>query len=159
MERNIEGGMPPSEEIEREWQRYENDLDRRGSDAYAASVLQETAPAQISHTTAEPRPNAYIPDDIGIPKPYGALAPFKPTEVRACAISAWTWMGICVQMQMPALARIRIRIRIYAHKRVRARMHDSTRILVRWLAPPPSLLQLGATMRHIRKPQPREIEL
>jgi len=98
MERNFEGGMPPSEEIEREWQRYEAELDRRGSDAYAKSVLQETAPAQLSHTTAEPRPNAYIPDDIGIPKPYGALAPFKPTE-------------------------------------------------------------LGTTMRHIRKPQPREIEL
>ena len=50
------------------------------------------------HAFAEPRPNAYIPDDIGIPKPYGALAPFKPTEC-------------------------------------------------------------GATMRHIRRPQPREIEL
>ena len=56
------------------------------------------APAQLTHTTAEPRPNAYIPDDIGIPKPYGALQPFKPSE-------------------------------------------------------------LGSTMRHTRRPQPREIEL
>lgn len=32
------------------------------------------APAQITRTTAEPRPNAYIPDDIGIPKPYGACS-------------------------------------------------------------------------------------
>ena len=34
-------------------------------------------------TTAEPRPNAYIPDDgtdLPLPKPYGAAAPFKPTE-------------------------------------------------------------------------------
>ena len=34
-------------------------------------------------TTAEPRPNAYIPDDdseLPIPRPYGSLAPFKPTE-------------------------------------------------------------------------------
>lgn len=31
-------------------------------------------------TTAEARPNAYIPDDLGIPKPYGANAPFKPSE-------------------------------------------------------------------------------
>ena len=54
--------------------------------------------AAAAWLAAEPRPNAYIPDDIGIPKPYGALAPFKPTE-------------------------------------------------------------LGATMRHIRRPQPREIEL
>ncbi len=36
-----------------------------------------------SMTTAEPRPNAYIPDDsCGLPlsKPYGKHAPFKPSE-------------------------------------------------------------------------------
>ena len=96
--RNVEAGLPPSEDIERDWQRYEAELERRSADAYSRSILQETAPAQLTHTTAEPRPNAYIPDDIGIPKPYGALAPFKPTEC-------------------------------------------------------------GATMRHIRRPLPREIEL
>lgn len=32
-------------------------------------------------TTAEPRPTAYIPDDLGIPKPYGNSAPFKPSEL------------------------------------------------------------------------------
>ena len=34
-------------------------------------------------TTAEPRPNAYIPDDeseLPVPRPYGASAPFKPSE-------------------------------------------------------------------------------
>ena len=34
-------------------------------------------------TTAEPRPNAYIPEDeaaLPIPRPYGAHAPFKPNE-------------------------------------------------------------------------------
>ena len=34
-------------------------------------------------TAAEPRPNAYIPDDnceLPIPRPYGAHAPFKPNE-------------------------------------------------------------------------------
>lgn len=30
-------------------------------------------------TTAEQRPNAYIPEQLGIPKPYGAFAPFKPS--------------------------------------------------------------------------------
>ena len=78
--------------------RYESELERRTSEQYTKHVLRESAPAQLTLTTAEPRPNAYIPDDLGIPKPYGALAPFKPTE-------------------------------------------------------------LGATMRHIRRPQPREIEL
>ena len=37
----------------------------------------------LLRTAAEPRPTAYIPDDIGIPKPYGNLAPFKPTEPGA----------------------------------------------------------------------------
>ena len=40
-------------------------------------------PTSIVRTTCEPRPNAYIPDTIGIPKPYGNLAPFKPTEMGA----------------------------------------------------------------------------
>ena len=110
-----------------EWLRYEQELMRRGAESLSHNVLQETAPPQLTQTTAEPRPNAYIPgehsvvhlgtsycssrrivvllsapaladDVIGIPKPYGVLAPFKPTEA-------------------------------------------------------------GTTMRHIRKPQPREIEL
>ena len=81
MTRNLDEGLPPTEDIEREWLRYEQELERRGSEQYTKNVLQETAPAQLTHTTAEPRPNAYIPDDIGIPKPYGALAPFKPTEL------------------------------------------------------------------------------
>lgn len=36
-----------------------------------------------TYTTAEPRPNAYIPDDdteLPIPRPYGSNAPFKPSE-------------------------------------------------------------------------------
>ena len=37
-------------------------------------------PASMMKTACEPRPSAYIPDDIGIPKPYGSHAPFKPSE-------------------------------------------------------------------------------
>lgn len=95
---NIESGHSPSLEMEREWHRYETQLDKHASGALVKNVLNEMTVGQIINTTAEPRPNAYIPDDIGIPKPYGGLAPFKPTE-------------------------------------------------------------LGATMRHIRRPQPKEIEL
>eukprot|EP01038_Epipyxis_sp_PR26KG_P007169 gene7169-9772_t len=36
--------------------------------------------SNLMKTAAEPRPTAYIPDELGIPKPYGNLAPFKPTE-------------------------------------------------------------------------------
>lgn len=38
------------------------------------------------YTTAEQRPNAYIPEaeaTLPLPKPYGALAPFKPSEPGA----------------------------------------------------------------------------
>ena len=98
------------EEAELEWDRqareaaYQRDADDR--QLQQESVATDAfAPAQITRTTAEPRPNAYIPDDIGIPKPYGtssdtvkasvartrlgkiltwpcvagALAPFKPS--------------------------------------------------------------------------------
>jgi len=95
---NLAEGRPPTDEMEQEWYRFEADLNRRAAEATQRNILSETAPNQLTHTTAEPRPNAYIPDDIGIPKPYGALAPFKPSE-------------------------------------------------------------LGTNMRHIRRPQPREIEL
>merc|ERR1712228_237917 len=40
-------------------------------------------PNDAQKTTAEPRPNAYIADDIGIPKPYGSHAPFKPSSLGA----------------------------------------------------------------------------
>jgi hypothetical protein len=36
--------------------------------------------ARPLHTTVEVRPNAYIPEDEGIPRPYGGHAPFKPLE-------------------------------------------------------------------------------
>ena len=108
----LEQGQAPTEEIEHAWYRSERDRLRRQEESMrkremgasgAAGGLggmggEPMAPSAVVRTTAEPRPNAYIPDTIGIPKPYGALAPFKPSET-------------------------------------------------------------GATMRHMRKPKPREIEL
>ncbi|KAL6748938.1 coiled-coil flagellar protein, move backward only 2 [Haematococcus lacustris] len=78
----LEQGLPPTEDAEREWQRRLRE----------ASTLQELAStrAEEAHileakgtevdSAAEPRPNAYIPEDLGIPKPYGAFAPFKPSD-------------------------------------------------------------------------------
>lgn len=43
--------------------------------------MQLITPANMLKTSAEPRPTAYIPDELGIPRPYGNLAPFKPTEL------------------------------------------------------------------------------
>lgn len=45
----------------------------------AVAAVQEQHTAEVQ-STAETRPNAYIPEALGIPKPYGAFLPFKPTD-------------------------------------------------------------------------------
>jgi len=80
---HMEHGEPPSDVAEQEWYRLQRERLRRREEALERAAQQEAgaaAPSQVTRTTAEPRPNAYIPDELGIPKPYGALAPFKPTE-------------------------------------------------------------------------------
>ena len=47
-----------------------------------AEEEQYMLPSGIA-TTAEPRPNAYVPDndnELPIPRPYGSHAPFKPSD-------------------------------------------------------------------------------
>ena len=90
----IAHGQPPSDDAEREWFRLEQAQLARAEARLMGrnqATMSEAAgdddefvgPAVAGRTTAEPRPNAYIPDDLGIPKPYGGLAPFKPTEAGA----------------------------------------------------------------------------
>ncbi|XP_071082884.1 coiled-coil domain-containing protein 146-like isoform X2 [Haliotis cracherodii] len=83
----MEKGDPPSEECEREWLRMVRDEMRRIQDKddirAAAEEEEQYKLAGGLYTTAEPRPNAYIPDDdseLPIPRPYGSHAPFKPNE-------------------------------------------------------------------------------
>ena len=97
----LDQGQAPTDDTEQDWYCMERERQQaREMQEKATARKQEEAdrPSNVTRTTAEPRPNAYIPDDLGIPKPYGGYAPFKPTDA-------------------------------------------------------------GATMRHIRRPQPREIEL
>ncbi|RDD46769.1 Coiled-coil domain-containing protein 146 [Trichoplax sp. H2] len=83
----IEMGEAPSMEIEQEWQKQQRNESQRVRDKQALLQISEEEqkcmlPGGIS-TTAEPRPNAYIPDDdteLPIPRPYGVNAPFKPTQ-------------------------------------------------------------------------------
>eukprot|EP00879_Flechtneria_rotunda_P014131 GHRR01014763.1.p1 GENE.GHRR01014763.1~~GHRR01014763.1.p1 ORF type:complete len:341 (+),score=135.80 GHRR01014763.1:2597-3619(+) len=75
-------GQPPTDEAELEWanmcrQEYTLNELKQQRDEVAAILDQKGA---VQHTTAEPRPNAYIPEDLGIPKPYGAFTPFKPSQ-------------------------------------------------------------------------------
>ncbi|PFX31256.1 coiled-coil domain-containing protein 146-like [Stylophora pistillata] len=83
----MERGEAPSEEAEREWVRMVRDEERRTKELLEKKEREEEEEHYLLpggvYTTAEPRPNAYIPDDdseLPIPRPYGSLAPFKPTE-------------------------------------------------------------------------------
>ncbi|XP_057278539.1 coiled-coil domain-containing protein 146 isoform X6 [Pezoporus wallicus] len=86
----IDEGLPPPEEIENECLKIlrNEKMQKEAAEARAKHTAEEgqaAAPGYI-RTTAEPRPTAYIPDDehsLPLPRPYGALAPFKPTEPGA----------------------------------------------------------------------------
>lgn len=82
----LDHGEAPHEEAIKDWDRKE----RKRLQNIEATMkrednlrLTQTDGAGLPKTTAEPRPTAYIPDEIGIPKPYGSLAPFKPSEPGA----------------------------------------------------------------------------
>ena len=77
----VDHGEPPNEESWKEWSRLV-----RKSSLLADSLmgreeeLMLAQPTGLIKSTAEPRPTAYIPEEMFIPKPYGNLAPFKPTQ-------------------------------------------------------------------------------
>ncbi|XP_060013209.1 coiled-coil domain-containing protein 146 [Lagenorhynchus albirostris] len=86
----MEKGLPLKKEIEREWLKV-----LRDEEMYALAIAEKSRefleaenrqlPSGV-YTTADQRPNAYIPEaesTLPLPKPYGALAPFKPSEPGA----------------------------------------------------------------------------
>lgn len=82
----MEENLPPTPETEIEYlksirdrKRYEEERQQR----LQREALEKNFPPFATKTTAEHRVNAYIPDEIGIPKPYGKNAPFKPSEIGA----------------------------------------------------------------------------
>jgi hypothetical protein len=83
--RRLADGEAPSADAEREWERLlrEDDVAARMREAAAAARALLEAKGAAPHTDAEPRPAAYIPEKLGIPKPYGGFAPFKPAEPGA----------------------------------------------------------------------------
>ncbi|CAL8318559.1 unnamed protein product [Lota lota] len=88
-ERRLEQGLPPCLEVEEEWMRLLRDRKRRQKETLEREEREEEEErSQLPngvYTTAEPRPNAYIPGQgpLQLPRPYGALAPFKPAEPGA----------------------------------------------------------------------------
>ncbi|XP_070280681.1 coiled-coil domain-containing protein 146 isoform X4 [Myotis yumanensis] len=82
----MQKGLPLNRDIEREWLKV-----LRDEEMYALALAEKSqqfldTQRQLPNgvlTTAELRPTAYIPDaeaTLPLPKPYGALAPFKPSE-------------------------------------------------------------------------------
>ncbi|KAK9842003.1 hypothetical protein WJX81_003691 [Elliptochloris bilobata] len=74
-------GGPPTPEAERAWQRHlrltaDATAARERAEALARAALCSTSGAP---TTAQPRPQAYVPEALGIPKPYGRFSLFKPS--------------------------------------------------------------------------------
>ncbi|KAG9339121.1 hypothetical protein JZ751_024152 [Albula glossodonta] len=85
-QQRLEQGLTPSEEMEQAWKRtvkleQQQQAEQQEKTARAEEEEKNKLP-NGGTTTAEARPNAYIPgeDPLPIPRPYGALAPFKPTE-------------------------------------------------------------------------------
>merc|ERR1712070_706916 len=98
----LQNGEPPTDTADGEFAKMMQTEQQREVDRQLATQRKQEEDimnSNFTRTTAEPRVNAYIPeDDHGLPKAYGLNAPFKPTV-------------------------------------------------------------LGSTMRHIRKPNPKPIEL
>ncbi|XP_051889998.1 coiled-coil domain-containing protein 146 isoform X2 [Pristis pectinata] len=86
----MEQGLAPSEEFENEWLKI---LDKEKRHKLEIKMKSKEAEEEEKHilpsggyTTAEPRPNAYIPDSdsgLPLPRPYGKMVPFKPNEPSA----------------------------------------------------------------------------
>ncbi|XP_006882663.1 PREDICTED: coiled-coil domain-containing protein 146 [Elephantulus edwardii] len=83
----LEKGLPLNKDIEKEWLKVLRDEEMYALALAAKSQeLSEEDSRQLPsgvYTSAEQRPNAYVPKADGtlpLPKPYGALAPFKPSE-------------------------------------------------------------------------------
>ncbi|BFZ08931.1 hypothetical protein BsWGS_11970 [Bradybaena similaris] len=83
----MEKGEPPSQEMELEWLKLVWNAQRSIEEQEAKRLMEEEEALYQTaggvYTTAEPRPNAYIPSEeseLPIPRPYGSHAPFKPSE-------------------------------------------------------------------------------
>ncbi|KAI4803338.1 hypothetical protein KUCAC02_006889, partial [Chaenocephalus aceratus] len=88
-QRQPEEGLPTCPELEKEWRRMLRDRKRRQRDKEERERLAEEEQwnqlPNGEYTTAESRPNAYVPQTgpLPLPKPYGAMAPFKPSQPGA----------------------------------------------------------------------------
>lgn len=82
-QQRFDDGLPPSDTADQEFQKTLAAERQREIDKQASAQRkqeEEIMNSNMTRTTAEPRVNAYIPEDEhGLPKAYGNHAPFKPT--------------------------------------------------------------------------------
>lgn len=87
-EQRLEVGAAPFAEAEAQYEHKKQSEERyavaRQQQREAAEAAAAKESAQLIATTAEQRPNAYIPEDdiLGLARPYGTFAPFKPSTTR-----------------------------------------------------------------------------
>ena len=85
MSERLEAGAAPTREAEQEYVRRVRDKTRVKEALVSLQRTKEDSELieGVVRSTAEVRPNAYIQQDLGLPKPYGGLAPFKPSVLGA----------------------------------------------------------------------------
>jgi hypothetical protein len=75
----MEEGLPPTPETEIEYLKMIRDKKRYEEERrirMQKEMMEQNYPPFATKTTANQRVNSYIPDEIGLPKPYGNNAPF-----------------------------------------------------------------------------------
>lgn len=87
MRSNMEDGLPPTSDADQRFL-HQKDIEKmKDQDAQEAARRRQEEAILVSsatRTTAEPRVNAYIPEnEFGLPKAYGARAPFMPSSQGA----------------------------------------------------------------------------
>ncbi|NXA50716.1 CC146 protein, partial [Nothocercus julius] len=81
----VDQGLPLPQDTEREWLKVlrNEEMQKAAAEARARGAAEAAAAGPgCVRTAAEQRPNAYVPGaerDLPLPRPYGALAPFKPS--------------------------------------------------------------------------------
>ena len=82
----LEQGQPPTDSCEHDWERMQRDRMRRSQEIdlkMQRAQLEAQIPNMGIKTTAVPRPNSYMRNDLEIPRPYGQHPPFVPTAPGA----------------------------------------------------------------------------
>ncbi|CAM6093040.1 unnamed protein product [Calypogeia fissa] len=77
-------GEPPSKAATKEWLAKEREKDfllRLEENRENRNTVNEQAGDKRKGSTAKQRPNAYMEEELGLPKPFGLYSPFKPSDV------------------------------------------------------------------------------